>query len=646
VNLHSAQKRFVTFASLALALVASLASGCGPGNVIAKKKTIEEVDDQQATCKVAKDPLNPLIVEWPATSKVALDSASKRGIVVVSYAGCTLKVLNECHAKGDYEYTGVTPARDKIDISSQDDLYARLPLGAVNLKGELDSGSSLKLDYIAVGQRVSKEAPTELEGDGCEGATHYVRTITLGAYALDVQAKAEAGAGVEVGNAGGGAKRKEGDQRLRGSGDVDKCSGESPRSEGAAVEAGCGAPLQLDLAPLRSTGGGHVVASSFGEGLHTLSLGPTELTKGDTNIAGVASLKDIDPDYLKLLQDALHADRGESVKPQDKANAWAALASYPGQNPKKKLAEDRRDAWQKTADDLEKLKTQYISDKSKLDKILALDDEVVPKKDKVAYQEQFKQTYEPHEKLLSVALGTNIGASSSSGSSYTGDKSSSSGSSSSSSSSDDEKFRIDAEGGWDVQQLSYDFVGDGQIASSTGGSSNQGKGDGGGSSAFVGAMLSLPSIPAPGVGLSSIVRYNIGSDVSRIVADLGLRIAKKTDNSGFGIGIYVGYVKLLSHKTPQGTSATSDDLARFAEYGRIIDASKGGVDFKLNFAYEYYFAPVISITAGAGVGYVVIPSSLSLTLVDSTTNSAKTVTQSSTVKGFGANANGGLSLHF
>ncbi len=619
-----------------LALVSALGAGCGPGNVIAKNKTISEVDDQQATCKVAKDPLNPLIVEWPATSKVALDSASKRGIVVVSYAGCTLKVLNECHAKGDYEYTGVTPARDKIDISSQDDLYARLPLGAVNLKGELDSGSSLKLDYIAVGQRVSKEAPTELEGEGCEGATHYIRTITLGAYALDASAKAEAGASVDVGNAGAGGRRKEGDRRLRGSGDVDKCAGESPKSEGAATDAGCGAPLQLDLAPLRNQGGGHVVASSFGEGLHTLNLAPTELSKGETNIAGVASLKDIDPDYLKLFQDALHADRGETVRPQDKANAWAALASYPGQNPKKKLAEQRRDEWQKTADDLEKLKTQYLQDKSKLDKILALDDEVVPKADKAAYSTQFKQTYEPHEKLLSVALGTNISAS---GSGTSSDKPGTT--TISSSSSDDEKFRLDAEGGYDLQQLSYDFAGTTTVAS--GGST--GKGDAGGSGGFVGALLTLPSIPVPGVGFSTIVRYNMGSDVSRILAGGGIRIGKKSESSAFGMGLYISYVKLLSSRKPDAL-ATSEDQQRFADYNALIAGSKGGVDFKLNLAYEYYFASVISITAGGGIGYAIIPSSITLNVLDPVTNQPKSVTQSGTIKGFGANLNGGLALHF
>ena len=242
--------RLLTPRATTLALLLGPLSACGLGSVIAKPLTIDQIDDQQGTCKVAKDPLSPLIVEWPGISKVSLDSVSKRGIVVVSYASCALKVLSGCSASGRYEYTAVTPARDKIQIESQDDLYARLPLGAVSLKGELARGNNLELDYIAVGQRVASEVPVKLTGD-CEGATHYVRTITIGAYNLDAAARARAEAGVDVGNAGVGASRKEGDRRLHGSGDVERCASQSSGTEEAAQSAGCGAPLQLDLAPLQ-----------------------------------------------------------------------------------------------------------------------------------------------------------------------------------------------------------------------------------------------------------------------------------------------------------------------------------------------------------------------------------------------------------
>ena len=625
MNIDSLRRHFVRFGAVALVAGLGLTNGgCGPGNVIAKNKTVGDVDEQQATCKVAKDPLNPLIVEWPGTSKVSLDSASKRGIVVVSYAGCTLKVLTECQAKGKYEYAGVTPARDQIDISSQDDLYAKLPLGAVSLKGELAQGSTLKLDYIAVGQRVAAEPPTELEGDGCEGATHYVRTITIGAYSLDAGAKAEAGASVEVGNAGGGGKRKEGDRRLKNSGDVDKCSSEAPKNEASAVDDGCGAPLQLDLAPLRQQGGNKVVASTFGENLGTLNLGPTQLTSSESNVGAVASLRDVDPDYLKLYQDALHADRGEAVRPQEKANAWGALASYPGQNPRKNMAEKRRDEWQKTAEDLDKLKTQYLTDKAKLDKLVALDDEVVPKKDKLAYQEEFNQVYAPHEKLLSVALGTNIGAN---GGGAGGDSNGTK-TGATESKAPKEAFRLDATGGYGLRSLNFSGTG-------TDGTTSVAAVDHKMSGGYGEIMMTLPRIPVPGLGFAVLARFDGGGGANSIVADGGIRIGygNHSSGSGVGFGAYVGYVNYFGYSAAALDNQTNNALA----------GSNGGVDLRLQLEYEYFLSQVFSLGLIGEFGGQILPFTGQL---PSSSDAHRGVATSGNLTGFNVGFGAGAAFHF
>lgn len=221
-------------------LVCSI-SACGSGPKITETPTLSGADDQVATCKVAKDPLNPMVVEWPGTSKVDLEATSQQNVVIVSYRGCALKVLTGCTAKGKYDFVATTPTRDEIVMGSSSELYASLPLGAAALKGELESGSSLKLEYVAVGQRVAK-APTDLQGD-CEGATHFVRSITVGAYELDVQAATGAGVQAGVGSAGAGAKHEEALRRLRGAGDVSTCT--ASKAKGA-----CGAVLQLGLVAL------------------------------------------------------------------------------------------------------------------------------------------------------------------------------------------------------------------------------------------------------------------------------------------------------------------------------------------------------------------------------------------------------------
>lgn len=237
--------------SLIQGALALLSSGCG-GLVVADVPTVADADDQVATCKVARDPLNPLIVEWPGTSKVDLESSSKRGLVIVSYAGCTLKVLSNCRADGAYGFMGVTPARDTLTVSTMTDLYARLPLGAASLKGELSSGTSLDLQYIAVGIRRAETAPVTMTGD-CGGASHYVDRMTLGAYALDAVASGSAGAGVDVMGAGIGGERKESRKKLRGSGEIKQCDGKTPNQESELRDSGCGAILQIGLAPLRGS---------------------------------------------------------------------------------------------------------------------------------------------------------------------------------------------------------------------------------------------------------------------------------------------------------------------------------------------------------------------------------------------------------
>ena len=92
-------------ASWIIALFPSVA-GCGAPALSARSAAAPTVADTGvvATCAATKDPLHPLIVEWPAASRAELEAAAQRGAVVVSYAGCTLKVLTGCHAPGADAY--------------------------------------------------------------------------------------------------------------------------------------------------------------------------------------------------------------------------------------------------------------------------------------------------------------------------------------------------------------------------------------------------------------------------------------------------------------------------------------------------------------------------------------------------------------
>ncbi|MBI4699853.1 MAG: hypothetical protein HY744_01580 [Deltaproteobacteria bacterium] len=377
------------FAS-ALALCA-----CGGGSPIHPETPTMEGsgDDQITTCKIAQDPLNPLIVEWPGTSKVDLEMASKRGVVVVSYAGCVLKILPGCRAQGSYEYTAVTPARESVKIATENELYANLPLGVATLKGELAQGARLELAYVAVGQRSASKAPASLGGE-CAGATHYVRTLTVGAFSLETVTGSSVGGGVAVAGVEAGGGSKESRRHLRGSGDMDLCG----EAADATASSACSAVLQLGLAPLGGSGSGMALAG-FGAGLGSLSAVPTVQSVPDLPVAA-GNLADVDVELLTAIQNAKRADRSGSVSPDQKAEAWDALARYPGTNPMKVQAEERRDAWRQVAEarkrreeQVAKACTQFVEDNSKLYKLLALDDEVVSASQKSAYRSELVRTY-------------------------------------------------------------------------------------------------------------------------------------------------------------------------------------------------------------------------------------------------------------
>lgn len=235
-----------------LASIALASAGCGGvPDVVASDPTVAQAEgkDEAAMCQSAYDRENPLIIEWPGTEKVALESIAKRGLVMVRYEGCKLQILHRCEVKGSYGFDAVTVHRDTLEIKDDKDLFTRMPVHSSSLKGELASGKMLKLDYVLVGQQLAKGDPAEMTGD-CAGATHYVRTISLGAYEMTTASKAQSGADVNLGIIEAGGHSKSSRNRLRHSGDVPECADKKDIDEKNIKTYGCTAPVQLGLAPL------------------------------------------------------------------------------------------------------------------------------------------------------------------------------------------------------------------------------------------------------------------------------------------------------------------------------------------------------------------------------------------------------------
>lgn len=228
-------------------------TGCKkPGQTAEGLATAPSLEDftGQAKCGVKKSSDKPLVIEWPAAERAALEARATRGLVAVRYSGCEMEVLNTCSAKGEYEYLGLTQKTEGVRITNTDQLYAKLPIGAAGLEAKLERAGQLNVDMTIVGRRDATESSfneRDLEGR-CDEATHVVTGLTVGSFSFYTGKSAAVGAGVTVGNVGGGASSTSDQQVLKTDGDVAACVSSTTADE--QPPEGCGALLRVEVVPI------------------------------------------------------------------------------------------------------------------------------------------------------------------------------------------------------------------------------------------------------------------------------------------------------------------------------------------------------------------------------------------------------------
>jgi len=242
--------------TIALPLLATLAS-CAPSlpsdpHMPSQPKAAAVTDRHSVT--VVSGPTVPFIVDWKPEDRADLEEAITDGVAVVAYDEQGFRLLKRCRLKGDYGYLPLEPKRDVIRFASESELRANLPVGgaglAATLGGELEHGKTLDLAYVMIGKRrTTWSDPTrdDLEGK-CEGATHYVRAMTIGAFAMSTgtRDKLRAAAEIFAASAGGG---------ISTSGSVTSTDGDLNACQGANADVpkpppGCRSLLRLELEPI------------------------------------------------------------------------------------------------------------------------------------------------------------------------------------------------------------------------------------------------------------------------------------------------------------------------------------------------------------------------------------------------------------
>ena len=238
----------------ALALTATLASvGCRNRKNVAQHLMRDPASGLAGQrCGGAGQIVRPLIIEWPATDRASLEGRLRRGLVVVRYDSCVVEVLRECTApEGAYDYLGITRKNDQLKIQTADELYANMPLTALELESKLATSGQLDVEMAIVGNYEAARARfdiSELEGR-CTGATHVIAAAQVGAFEFYSGAAAEVSASVEVEQvAGVGGSSSASRELLAKDGDPVSCEVSTP--DDTTPPAECGALLRLELTAL------------------------------------------------------------------------------------------------------------------------------------------------------------------------------------------------------------------------------------------------------------------------------------------------------------------------------------------------------------------------------------------------------------
>ncbi len=194
----------------------------------------------------------PLVVDLKSSERSDLEVAMRDGVVVVGFDCKNLKILKGCTAPGSYRFAGVTRKEDVVRMTNADELAANLPLTGATLSASMKRGSTLDLALVTVGKKratANEITLPELTGGGaCADATHVVRGVYVGAFALATGTEGEARAVAQIfgaGTAGSSSSAKKTESR---DGDLEACRKSSPDS--TEPPAQCAAITRLELVPM------------------------------------------------------------------------------------------------------------------------------------------------------------------------------------------------------------------------------------------------------------------------------------------------------------------------------------------------------------------------------------------------------------
>ena len=242
---------FRTVLAVVVVATAVTLAACGPPALLKGPETaaMPSGGGGKYQCTSITGKTDPWLVEWDATHVARMQAAAQEGVLLVHYSGCELEILYGCEQEGAYKFVPTTLSTNTEYITNEDEIFAKLPVGALKLVGEFQQGDKWSLDYAITGMKqtaVKKIDGAALEG-GCDRATHFVSAMAVGAYRLVSEAKRNAAASVEVFGSGAGVSGGRSAGALRQAGVYEECI-----SKLRSKDPDCQAVVQLFLSPVEA----------------------------------------------------------------------------------------------------------------------------------------------------------------------------------------------------------------------------------------------------------------------------------------------------------------------------------------------------------------------------------------------------------
>ena len=138
---------------------------------------------------------------------------------------CTVLIGLTMGACGGASWLRTPLSSETIAIQSKDELFAKLPLGAFALEGELARAGALQVRTMVGGQYVlDGSTATDVPDYGdCAEATHLLSGLSIGSFKLNSGGSLQAFAGLGFSELSAGSKTASSETMLREAGHFESC---------------------------------------------------------------------------------------------------------------------------------------------------------------------------------------------------------------------------------------------------------------------------------------------------------------------------------------------------------------------------------------------------------------------------------------